>query len=88
MERLKPNLEALTLPFRFIVPVMLSLLFYCYHNDQIQLHSDVGTIKDGQEKVWNKISTVETKLDAVQAKEVLDYEYLLQHDIEREREQK
>ena len=68
MERFKTSLETLTLPFRFIVPGLLGLLFYCYSGDQVKLHADISDIKQSikddtsdlkssQDKIWTAVST-------------------------------
>lgn len=56
MTQLKQNLESLTVPFRFITPILVGLLFYCYSGDQTRLHADISDIKVSQDKIWSSIS--------------------------------
>lgn len=63
MEKMKTTLETLTVPFRFLLPAMVSLLLYDYHNDQIQLHGDISNIKASQEKIWEAVGSASKRND-------------------------
>ena len=65
--------------FAWIATLMFAGYIAAWGINQNWMNQRFDTLQSGEEKEWAKISSVETKLDGVQAKEVADYVYLLQN---------
>ena len=80
-ERVKVAFEGISLSMRFVLPIIFSVFFYAYSQDQNKLHSDVTDIKNGQDRTWMAIKSVDIKIDAVRDKESSDFTYVLEHYV-------
>lgn len=55
MERFKTSLETLTIPFRFILPLLLALFMYNYQGDQSRLNASMSDLKNGEQRIWTAV---------------------------------
>ena len=65
LKKVGGHFENISVSMRFILPAMMTLFLYNYHQDQIRLHGEMADIKDTGKQMWMALDASNRKMACI-----------------------
>ena len=80
----KYDLNHMTVNFRWVLPIMFAGYIAAWSINQNWMNQRFDNLQQGQANTSEQIKSVYGKIDSLQTKEANDFEYVLQHYVDKQ----